>query len=251
MATAITPVNKIPRRPSFLGNRRFSLEKAQRSDSLRNVSVRQIENLPLHVLISPDSSPMKKSSMKYATHKESIRREFGSGVRSSLTEDSTVYDSDDCAGDDGPKQNSELRNVGWHKVEIREYGRTVGDNPSVSGGPPITLSWTYHKAFEGSVDAYENDRPVRHVGKEMAVPRYLREIMLCEEWGCSNREIANAVRDILAIKQQRRTTVNRLEMRGAAMMEEKAEHIIRSLRHGYCGKQREILQWDNNPEDSD
>ena len=248
MATAIEPANKIPRRFSFPGNRRFSLEKAQRSDSLRNV--RQKENLPLHVLISPDSSPMRKSSMKYATHKESIRREFGSG-RSSLTVDSTVYDSDDCAGDDGPKQYSEVKNVSWHKLEIREYGRTVGDNPSVSGGPPITLSWTYNMAFEGSVDAYENDRPARRVGKEMAVPRYLREIMLCEEWGCSNREIANAVREILAIKQQRRTTVNRLEMRGAAMMEEKTEQILRALRSGYCGKQREILQWDNNPEDSD
>ena len=101
-------------------------------------------------------------------------------------------------------------------------------------------------AFDGTVDDYEEERPDRRVGKEMAVPRYIREIMLCEEWGCTNRDIANAVRDILAIKHQRRTTLNRLEMPGAAMMEEKIELILKSMKKGYCGRQREILQWDDS-----
>lgn len=228
-------------------NRRFSSEaKALRSNSLTNFNVNnnhQNQNLFVGLVVSP---PARKSSMKHATQKESIRCEFGRRGSSTTTQMTEGKEGASAGGAYDGAKNSDVstKQVGWDMLEIREYGRTVGDNPSVSGGPPLTLSWKYNKTFEGSVDAYEDDRPARRVGKEMAVPRYLREIMLCEEWGCSNREIANAVRAILAIKHQRRTTINRLEMPGAAMMDEKIEAILKSLKRGHCGRQREILQWD-------
>lgn len=249
MPTIAQSLNKPARRLSLGGNmRRLSFEKAERSDSLRE----QLQNLPGYVHVSRSDrtgsgSPIRKSSMKHSTQEESIRNEYGRR-HSSMTE-KTDGDTEPCTDED--EKNSACSNLGlvgvrWDRIEIREYGRTVGDNPSVSGGPPLTLSWQYRMAFEGAVDAYEDERPDRRVGKEMAVPRYIREIMLCEEWGCTNRDIANAVRDILAIKQQRRTTLNRLEMPGASMMEENIEKIIKGLKKGHCGRQREILQWDDS-----
>lgn len=257
MTSAAQSPNKSERRLSFGGAmRRLSSEKAVRSNSLRDL--KKLQNLPDHVHVQrngPGSgSPTQKSSMKHSTQRESIRNEYGSR-RSSIaenTEDAPGGENSDGENSDGENSDSSKPGITWDMLEIREYGRTVGDNPSVSGGPPLTLSWQYRKAFEGTVDDYEDERPDRRVGKEMAVPRYLREIMLCEEWGCSNRDIANAVRDILAIKQQRRTTLNRLEMPGAVMMEEKIELILKGLKKGHCGRQREILQWDDcSSEDSE
>ena len=188
--------------------------------------------------------------MKHSTQRESISEEYGRR-RSSMSENTEEGKNSDCSREGVTWDRLEIREgrregVTWDRLEIREYGRTVGDNPSVSAGPPLTLSWQYRMAFDGTVDDYEEERPDRRKGKEMAVPRYIREIMLCEEWGCTNRDIANAVRDILAIKHQRRTTLNRLEMPGAAMMEEKIELILKGIRKGYCGRQREILQWDDS-----
>ena len=246
-STAQSP-NKSVRRLSLGGSmRRLSCEKAVRSNSLRDLQ--ELQNLPGNIHVSRSDmpvsgSPIRKSSMKHSTQRESIRNEYGRR-RSSMAEN-TEDDFEPSTDEDEINSDCSNRGVTWDRLEIREYGRTVGDNPSVSGGPPLTLSWQYRIAFEGDVDDYEDERPARRVGKEMAVPRYIREIMLCEEWGCTNRDIANAVREILAIKHQRRTTLNRLEMPGAAMMEEKIELIIKGMRKGYCGRQREILQWDDS-----
>ena len=35
------------------------------------------------------------------------------------------------------------RTVSFHKIEIQEYGHTLGDNLSVSSGLPVTLNWKY------------------------------------------------------------------------------------------------------------
>ena len=34
--------------------------------------------------------------------------------------------------------NQDPKTVGWNEIHIREYARTVGDNPSCSSGPPLT-----------------------------------------------------------------------------------------------------------------
>ena len=57
---------------------------------------------------------------------------------------------------------SRKRTVSFHKIEIREYERTLGDNPSVSSGPPVTLDWKYnpdHQIFH--VDDYEKNKTSR------------------------------------------------------------------------------------------
>jgi len=59
--------------------------------------------------------------MKFVSADESIHRVYG---QSTQQQDSS---------DDSSKGNIQFK-----AVEIREYARTVGDNPSCSSGPPIS-----------------------------------------------------------------------------------------------------------------
>ena len=58
-------------------------------------------------------------------------------------------------------------------VEIREYEMFLGDNPSVSNGPPISLGWSVESSNIFTVDMYEHskDHQAMH---ELHVPAALR-----------------------------------------------------------------------------
>eukprot|EP00543_Licmophora_paradoxa_P003119 CAMPEP_0202456352 /NCGR_PEP_ID=MMETSP1360-20130828/13626_1 /ASSEMBLY_ACC=CAM_ASM_000848 /TAXON_ID=515479 /ORGANISM="Licmophora paradoxa, Strain CCMP2313" /LENGTH=338 /DNA_ID=CAMNT_0049076135 /DNA_START=675 /DNA_END=1691 /DNA_ORIENTATION=+ len=102
-------------------------------------------------------------------------------------------------------------NIGWREIQIREYSRTVGDNPSCSSGPPLTIDWEFNpKSLVMSVDGYEKRRPPRKSQFEMVLPREERQEMLMDEWRISQTQIASAVRANIKAKNQRRRTVNNL-----------------------------------------
>jgi len=48
------------------------------------------------------------------------------------------------------------KNVRFHRVEVREYSQCIGDNPSCSAGPPVSLDWTYQPRTQTyPLDSYE------------------------------------------------------------------------------------------------
>ena len=98
------------------------------------------------------------------------------------------------------------RSVSFNKIEIREYERTLGDNPCVSSGPPLTLGWKYnpdHDVFD--VEEYENNKSPRSKA-EMLMPREIREVVLKEYWGVSKSEMYTTTKDINIAKRNRRAT---------------------------------------------
>jgi len=128
----------------------------------------------------------KKSSLKVVTVEESLHSTWGSSSQV-------------------PK------NVEWDKIHIREYARTVGDNPSCSSGPPLSISWEYNKeTIVLTIDEYESERPPRRSQYEMVLPRDVRFTMLREEWLVTQSEISIAIRTNVKTKIQRRHTVNNL-----------------------------------------
>jgi len=124
------------------------------------------------------------------------------------------------------------RNVSFSHLQIREYAITLGDNPSVSSGPPVTLDWSYDPQEKTApVEAFEAVRGPRRPYAEMAMPRSVRTQLLTDEWKVTRSEMDNAIRDANRIKQDRRRTVNNLDtpLEKASYQVEKAKRNTRRL----------------------
>jgi len=87
------------------------------------------------------------------------------------------------------------RNVRFSDVSVRFYACQLGDNPTCSVGPPISLSWTYVSDISISVDEFEKTK--RHTRKldELIIPAFTRIKMLRRN-GYSLQEILNTVSEI-------------------------------------------------------
>ncbi|EEC48049.1 predicted protein [Phaeodactylum tricornutum CCAP 1055/1] len=162
-----------------------------------------------------------KGIMKFATADDSIHSTYGATEKES--KDST----------DG--ELSIKRNIEFKELHIREYARTLGDNPSCSSGPPVSISWEFDPETKIiSVDEYEDTRPPRRTHFEMILPRDLRQSMLRKEWDITQLQIAAAVRANIKAKNQRRSTVNNIGK--ATKIEEMMEKAGKKVRRGFLLK---------------
>jgi hypothetical protein len=93
-----------------------------------------------------------------------------------------------------------------------------------------SISWEYSQANTISIDQYEDNRPPRRSHFEMILPRTVRQDMLRKEWDVTQTQIANAVRNNIKIKNQRRATVGNLGK--ASKFEELLEKTQRGLKRG-------------------
>eukprot|EP00521_Asterionellopsis_glacialis_P013381 CAMPEP_0195306748 /NCGR_PEP_ID=MMETSP0707-20130614/37355_1 /TAXON_ID=33640 /ORGANISM="Asterionellopsis glacialis, Strain CCMP134" /LENGTH=578 /DNA_ID=CAMNT_0040370975 /DNA_START=457 /DNA_END=2193 /DNA_ORIENTATION=+ len=87
--------------------------------------------------------------------------------------------------------------VTFTKIEIREYERVVGDNPSVSSGVPLSIGWKYSPLKSIHVDEYEQNRQYerRMVTSDLLVSPTKREYMLRDDWNESMFSIRQATKD--------------------------------------------------------
>lgn len=72
-------------------------------------------------------------------------------------------------------KSSLAKTVVFDHVEIRFYDQTIGDNPSTSSGPPITLDWRYDEEDIIKIDDYECGRPRRRNSAELHLSDHLRK----------------------------------------------------------------------------
>lgn len=106
------------------------------------------------------------------------------------------------------------RRVTFTNVYLREYGLTLGDNPSVSSGPPISISWEHTPTevmpLEGFEECFYDSDCEKRTTVELAVPKILREKWLRDDWGVSQADMATAVREVNKIKHSRRRNYHKL-----------------------------------------
>ena len=95
------------------------------------------------------------------------------------------------------------KSVTFTTVEVREYGRCLGDNPSVSRGAPLSIDWSYKPATMRNLDEI--------VTQESSKRRKLRPLSSLERWeilrtstSCSPRDILLVTSEIRMIQYQRR-----------------------------------------------
>mmetsp|Transcript_17104 Transcript_17104/g.25780 ORF Transcript_17104/g.25780 Transcript_17104/m.25780 type:complete len:168 (+) Transcript_17104:269-772(+) len=107
------------------------------------------------------------------------------------------------------------KGVRFNCVEVREYPRILGDNPSVSAGPPITLDWKHDQRGSLSLPlddwekARENDRRTK---QEIRVPDFVREEWLIDA-GFSGFDLQRTVKDIEEAKKARMSSITKSDFR--------------------------------------
>jgi hypothetical protein len=100
---------------------------------------------------------------------------------------------------------SERRHVSFGDVQISVFAYTLGDNPCVSSGPPVTME---RKAFETHcflLDDYEKDKPEAREKDAMMMPRFYREELLRKQ-GFSRGKLREAVEEAQKIQKKRKLT---------------------------------------------
>jgi len=96
------------------------------------------------------------------------------------------------------KSNSQ---VSFQSVNIREYDRTLGDNPSCTSGPPISLDWSYSEKGEIAINEFESSKSRGRYSTR--VSKVQRENMLKFGLGIADEEIIAAKKDKKRIQRNR------------------------------------------------
>ena len=103
--------------------------------------------------------------------------------------------------------SSSSKSVGFDSVCIRSYQQTMGDNPAVSYGPPISLDWDYEEHEDVNIDEYEFQRGfARRNIQQMAISYYQRKAILTHDYGFTEEELKKAKKDANKIKLRRGVT---------------------------------------------
>jgi hypothetical protein len=131
---------------------------------------------------------------------------------------------------------AERRGITWDTIEIREYARTVGDNPSCSSGPPIAIDWIHDEPLVIPLEEFEEYRPKRRTYYQLMLGRKERQEMLLEEWGIPEHDVVNAIRRNIKVKNQRRRTLNNIGR--VSNMEEALESVGKKLKETVLRKEK-------------
>jgi hypothetical protein len=100
------------------------------------------------------------------------------------------------------------RSVSFSTVEIHVHSRSLGDNPSVSSGPPIALGQTVLVSELRTVDEYESFRvkeAPRRSKRDLLLGRMDREDLL-KEYGYSRSDFVEAENEVRKLQFQRRAS---------------------------------------------
>ena len=118
--------------------------------------------------------------------------------------------------------------VVFDRIKIREYERTLGDNPSCTSGPPISLGWTYLHSCDYPIDEYERNKTVRRSKRDFRLPAGRRTEILMQEWECLEDDIRKACREATYVQYCREKAVL---SRARQRERERAAMVMRS-NHG-------------------
>ena len=122
------------------------------------------------------------------------------------------------------------KKVCFASVHVREYPIILGDNPTCSSGPPVTLDWEYNgdASASRSVDEWENERYYdRRSREEMrVVPASVRTEWLLDA-GFSPLQIHEVIQDIQKEQHRQRLSIDKSRLQDKAAIV--AESMKRTL----------------------
>jgi len=209
----------------------LSTGSSNRSDDIIEFSGRHVsDSIDIHDIGSEYTTPTSFDPKKVKKNAviDGMRDSGSTAKKTKTNERQERFDGYLCTTSRLTELNIERRTLTFGTVEIRMYDRIIGDNPSCSRGPSVSIGWRYYKdeTVCKTLDDYEAARPPRLDHFEMVMSRVKRESLLLS-LGYSRRDIAESVRSNVRVKNRRRRTVNNLPV---AKMEETVEKIAHKLK---------------------
>lgn len=123
-------------------------------------------------------------------------------------------------------------------VQVRCYPVIVGDNPSVSAGPPLSIDWEHMSSSEYDLERFERSRSGRRESFSLKIPPYIRNEILDRCGECLD-EIYERVREVRTAKEQRELTLRNLVWSG---IHESTEKFQRGLKNATTGRREKMKQ---------
>ena len=103
------------------------------------------------------------------------------------------------------------KTVRFETVEIIECPITIGDNPSVSSGVPLTIEWDCQKRTKLALDFFEKHRPPRRTNKKLLRIKSKQRERLLRKIGFTLQEIDEATYEADYAREQRYETIREVE----------------------------------------
>ena len=161
---------------------------------------------------SSASNPSLKSCLSVPSHQESLQHSWKNEQQ----------------------QPPMKKNVSFSSIEIREHPVAIGDNPSVSRGPPLSLDWYNEetcttKSFLLQEYEQHHQRPARP-REDIVLSGTLRESLLRELAGATTQDLVKANNEVIKVKKERMETAMQgphKEQKQLAL--EKAKHKFQRL----------------------
>lgn len=146
-------------------------------------------------------------------------------TNTSLSSSSEHKEIDIPPSDDPQRQ--QRRGVRFSDIYIREYAITLGDNPSCTSGPPVSLDWQFSEFNPIELDQYEEHRGKRRTRCQLMMNYYHRKSLLMHVGGISEGAIKQAEKQVHRTKMKRNVTKFFLP---AQKVEQKMEIVKRRVK---------------------
>jgi hypothetical protein len=143
------------------------------------------------------------SCLKFATQEESVSQKWkGTMVSMELQN----CDRESSAVLAWPF-TSRKSHVQFDSISVHFHTITLGDNPSVSEGPPIGIGWDAQASCTLSISEYEETKPIPRERQEMLIPSCVRESMLMDV-GFVESDLIAVTKCVQQIQLSRRKSMN-------------------------------------------
>lgn len=134
-----------------------------------------------------------------------------------------------------PRHRNTCKLVRFQSVQVRLYEQTLGDNPSVAYGPPISLSWEYRSLDPVSLDDFEAQRAgKRRHHHRLTMSHFARASLLSGKYGFDPETLERAAAEARRVQRQRAITRWLLPVQPVEdvvrSMSRKVEHKVRASR---------------------
>lgn len=177
--------------PLSIDMTKSSFKKTTSLCSISSTLSNSIHKVPKKSILRKTSS--YNSFNANTSNRSSINRSLRSSVKLAGTEDDVTECSNNSA-------------VTFQHVEVREYDRVLGDNPSCRSGVPISLDWNYSEKSQVSIKDYEDERDkrpsyARRLGK-LPIHKVKRESIL-KDWAYTDDEIDAAKEQMKKVRRSK------------------------------------------------